>query len=55
MERLAAQFHLYMCHVHHMDITPMDGQGTPTQIRKTLTISPKEDNKGQADGGKEHP
>jgi len=38
-----------------MDITPVDGQGTPAQIRKTHTISPKEDNKGQADGRKEHP
>jgi hypothetical protein len=55
LEWMTAQFHLYLCYVHHMDITPADGQGTPTQIRKTRTISPKEDNKSQADGGKEHP
>jgi hypothetical protein len=55
LERLAAQFHLYLRYVHHMDITPADGQGAPTQIRKTRTVSPKEDNKSQADGGKEHP
>jgi hypothetical protein len=55
LERLAAQFHLYLRYVHHMDITLVDGQGAPTQIRKTCTVSPKEDSKGQADGGKEHP
>jgi hypothetical protein len=55
LERLAAQFHLYLRYVHHMDITPADGHGAPTQIRKTRTTSQKEDNKSQADGGKEHP
>jgi hypothetical protein len=55
LERLPTQFHLYLCYVHHMDITPVDGQGVPTQIKKTRTISPKVDNKSQADGGKEHP
>jgi hypothetical protein len=54
-ERLVAQFHLYLRYVHHMDITPMDGQGGPTQIRRTRTVSPKEDNKGQAGGVKDHP
>jgi hypothetical protein len=38
-----------------MDITPTDGQGAPAQIRKTCTVFLKEDNKSQADGGKEHP
>jgi hypothetical protein len=38
-----------------MDITPADGHGEPTQIRKTRTISEREDNKSQVDGGKEHP
>jgi hypothetical protein len=27
LERMAAQFHLYLCYVHHMDITPADGNG----------------------------
>jgi hypothetical protein len=54
MERLAAQFHLYLRYVHHMDITPADGHGAPTHIRKTRTISQKEDNKSQADDGKKH-
>jgi hypothetical protein len=54
MERLAAQFHLYLRYVHHMDITPADGNGAPTHIRKTRTVSQKEENKGQADEGKKH-
>jgi hypothetical protein len=54
MERLAAQFHLYLRYVHHMDITPADGHGAPTHIRKTRTISQKEDNKSRADDGKKH-
>ena len=52
---LATQFHLYLCYVHHMEITLVDGQGAPAQIRKTYTVSPKEDNKSQADDAKEHP
>jgi hypothetical protein len=55
LEWLEAQFHLYLCYVHHMDIMPTDGHSAPTQIRKTRTTSQKEDNKSQADGGKEHP
>jgi hypothetical protein len=55
MEHLAAQFHLYLRYVHHMDITPTNGHGAPAQIRKTRTTSQKEDNKSQVDGGKEHP
>jgi hypothetical protein len=55
LERLAAQFHLYLRYVHHMDITPTNGQGVPAQIRKTCMVSPKKDNKSQEDGGKEHP
>ena len=55
LEQLETQFHLYLCYVHHMDITLFDGHGVPTQIRKTCTTSQKEDNKSQADGGKEHP
>jgi hypothetical protein len=54
LERLAAQFHLYLRYVHHMDITPADGHGAPTHIRKTRTIPQKEDNKSQADGGEKH-
>ena len=45
LEWLAAQFHLYLRYVHHMDITPADGHRAPTQIRKTRMTSQKEDNK----------
>jgi hypothetical protein len=38
MEWLAAQFHLYLHYVHHMDITPADGYEVPSHIRKTRTI-----------------
>jgi hypothetical protein len=54
-ERLAAQFHLYLRYVHHMDITPADDQGAPTQIRKVWMISTKEDNKNQAGGVEARP
>jgi hypothetical protein len=54
LEQLAAQFHLYLCYVHHMDIMSVDGHGAPAQFKKTHTISQKEDNKSQANGGKEH-
>jgi hypothetical protein len=54
MEWLAAQFHLYLCYVHHMDITPSDGHGAPSHIRKTLTVSHKEDNKNKVDDEKKH-
>jgi hypothetical protein len=54
IERLDAQFHLYLCYVHHMDITLADGNGVPTHIRKTRMISQKEENKGQANEGKKH-
>jgi hypothetical protein len=54
-EWLAAQFHLYLIYVHHMDIMPMDGQAAPAHIRKTRTILEKEDNNGQVGGGKDHP
>jgi hypothetical protein len=47
MERLAAQFHLYLRYVHHMEITLADGHGAPAHIRKTHTISQKEDNKNR--------
>ena len=43
---LEAQFHLYLHYVHHMDITPADENRAPTHIRKTSTISQKEENKG---------
>jgi hypothetical protein len=54
MERLAAQFHLYLHYVHHMDITPVDGHDAPSHIRKTRTISQKEENKDRVDDGKKH-
>ena len=54
MEHLAAQFHLYLRYVHHMDITSVDGREAPAHIRKTYIISQKDDNKRQMDGGKKH-
>jgi hypothetical protein len=51
---LAAQFHLYLCYVHHLDITPANGKGASAHIKKTCTVSQKEENKGQADEGKKH-
>jgi hypothetical protein len=54
LERLAAQFHLYLRYVHHMDITPADGKGAPTHIRKTHTVPQKEENKGPTDEGKKN-
>jgi hypothetical protein len=35
IEQLDAQFHLYLCYVHHMDITLADEKGSPSHIRKT--------------------
>ena len=54
MEWVAAQFHLYLWYVHHMDITPVDGNGAPNRIRKTRTIVQKEENKDREDEGKKH-
>jgi hypothetical protein len=54
VEWLAAQFHLYLRYVHHMDIIPTDEKGVPTHIKKTCTFPQKEENKGQADEGKKH-
>jgi hypothetical protein len=54
LERLAAQFHLYLHYVQHMDITLADGKGAPTHIKKTRTVTQNEENKGQADEGKKH-
>jgi hypothetical protein len=54
LEWLAAQFHLYMRYVHHMDITPADGNNVPAHIRKTRTIPQKEENKSQVDGGEKN-
>jgi hypothetical protein len=39
MEWLDSQFHLYLCYVHHMNVTPADGHGAQAHIRKTRTIS----------------
>jgi hypothetical protein len=47
MEQLVAQFHFYLCYIDHMDIMPVDENGAPTHIRKTRTITQKEENKGQ--------
>jgi hypothetical protein len=54
IERLAAQFHLYLCYFHHMDIMPANGHSAPVHIRKTRMISHKDENKSQGDGGKKH-
>jgi hypothetical protein len=54
IEWLVAQFHLYLRYVHHMDIMSADGNRAPTHIRKTRTVSQKEENKGQANEGKKH-
>jgi hypothetical protein len=54
IEWLVVKFHLYLCYVHHMDITPVDGKGAPSHIGKTCTVSQKEENKGQDDEEKKH-
>jgi hypothetical protein len=54
LEQLAAQFHLYLCYIHHIDIMPADGKGVPTHIRNTCTIPQKEENKGLANEGKKN-
>jgi hypothetical protein len=54
MERVASQFHLYMCYVHHMDIMPVDENGAPTRIKKTRTVVQKEEKKDKVDEGKKH-
>jgi hypothetical protein len=54
MERVAAQFHLYLRYVHHVDITPADGNGAPARIKKTRTVIQKEENKDREDEGKKH-
>jgi hypothetical protein len=51
-ERLVAQFHLYLRYVHHMDITPADGQGAPTQIRKTRTVPQRRTTRAKRVGGR---
>jgi hypothetical protein len=47
MERVAAQFHLYLCYVHHMDITPADGNGAPTLYQKDSYGGPEGREQGQ--------
>jgi hypothetical protein len=54
MERVAAQFHLYLCYVHHMDIMPTNRNGAPTHIIKTRMVVQKEENKDREDEGKKH-
>jgi hypothetical protein len=51
---VAAQFHLYLRYVHHMDITPADGNGAPTRIRKTYMVAQKEESKDKVKDGKKH-
>jgi hypothetical protein len=54
MEQIVAQFHLYLCYVHHMDITPANGNGSPAQIRKTCMVAQKEESKDKVKNGKKH-
>ena len=51
---MAAQFHLYLRYIHHMDITLADENGAPTQIRKTHTMAQKEESKDKAKDGKKN-
>ena len=47
LERMAGQFHLYLRHVHHIDITPADINGTPGCIRKLRLVEHKEEDTTQ--------
>ena len=51
---MAAQFHLYLHYIHHMDITHADGNGAPTWIRKTHTVAEREERKEKAKYGKKN-
>jgi hypothetical protein len=55
MERMAGQFHLYLHHVHHMEITPAYWSGTPTCIRKMCTVEQRKENEARKDGDARHP
>jgi hypothetical protein len=37
-----------------MDITPVDGNGAPSRIRKTHTVAQKEESNDKAKDGKKH-
>jgi hypothetical protein len=52
MERMEAQFHLYLRYVHHMDIKPADQNGTPSRIRKTCMLVQRDENNNRKDEGK---
>jgi hypothetical protein len=54
LERMAGQFNLYLCYVHHMDITPTDGNGAPTWIKKTHTVAQREESKDKVKYGKKN-
>jgi hypothetical protein len=54
MERIDSQLHLYLRYVHHMDITPADGNGAPARIRKTHTVAQREESNDKAKDGKKN-
>jgi hypothetical protein len=55
MERMAGQFHLYLCYVHHMEITPVDRSRKPSCIRKMCTMEQRKENEARKDGDARHP
>jgi hypothetical protein len=55
LERMAGQFHLYLRYVHHIDITPVDSNGTPACIRKLSLVEQREEDAAQQKGDAEHP
>ena len=52
LERMATQFRLYLCYIHHMDITPMDGNGALAWIKKTHTVAQREKSMDKVKDGK---
>jgi len=55
MEQRTGQFHLYLCYVHHMEITPTDRSGTPACIIRACTMEQRKENKARKDGDAKHP
>jgi hypothetical protein len=55
LERLAGQFHIYLCYVHHLDITPEDRRRTPTNIRRTCMVEKKKKKVANKEGDDSQP
>jgi hypothetical protein len=55
VERMAQQFQLYLCYVHHMEITPTDQRGTPACIRNLCMVEKKKKRKARKEGDEIHP